>query len=285
MAGIAVAELTDEPPQVGITVDGLDAAAESVITVEVSWDGGVVWHAVQEATEVGVLEETFIRDFIPPLNVEATYRLVVVSGATTPATLTDTVTVTSTSGWIQDPLDPRSAVQITASVDDGDVMLTGDALSSATWAQPADLVTPQGADLPVASIGRRVLAGQVPLTVSHAVAAEGGALRRLLLSSGCLVVRGLSEDLLDAVAHVQVGSLNESRVGRPDHRVSTWDLVATQVRATTLSIVVPWWTYDQVKALWVAWAAAEGETADYDTVASERSGSSYADMLAQPGPI
>ncbi|MGB2557728.1 hypothetical protein [Cellulosimicrobium cellulans] len=80
--GIAVAQLPVEgAPQVGITVTGLDPVVESVISVQVSWDGGSSWHGVRGAERVAVTGSAFFRDFVPPLNVEATYRVVVHSGA------------------------------------------------------------------------------------------------------------------------------------------------------------------------------------------------------------
>ena len=76
MAGISVELMPDAgAPQVGITVDGLDAGDTSVISVEVSGDGGATYTAVQGAKEITVLAATFVRDHVCPLNVEATYRL------------------------------------------------------------------------------------------------------------------------------------------------------------------------------------------------------------------
>ena len=123
MAGISVELMPDAgAPQVGITVDGLDAGDTSVISVEVSGDGGATYTAVQGAKEITVLAATFVRDHVCPLNVEATYRLVVHSGATVPSTLQGTITVVSAAAWLQDPLDPRSAVPVIAA-------RSGDAIS------------------------------------------------------------------------------------------------------------------------------------------------------------
>lgn len=104
--GLAVAVLpVDGAPQVGITVTGLDPVVSSVISVEVSWDGGESWHGVRGAERVTVTGAGFFRDFVPPLNVEATYRVVVHSGPELLPTVTRRNLVTNpsfevdTSGW------------------------------------------------------------------------------------------------------------------------------------------------------------------------------------------
>jgi len=82
---------------------------------------------------------------------------------------------------------------------------------------------------------------------------------------------------LEAVAHFVVPDANENRELRftnPPHQVSTWDLTATQVRPLSLRIVVPYWTYAQVNALWV------GNT--YADVSAARPGDSYLDWLRDP---
>ncbi|WP_143320112.1 hypothetical protein [Cellulomonas iranensis] len=198
--------------------------------------------------------------------------------APVPATTEASITVPSDVAWLQDPLAPRTAVAIRASrpepLSGGRQVLMYGSLAGATWAQAVDAVTPMGARLPVASIGQRMLAGQVPLVVSHEVAAEGGALRRLLLSAGQLVVRGLPDDLLEPVAHVTVGDVEETRYGTGEHQVSTWSLSAQQTRPVSLRVVVPWWTYDQVRDLWA------GQT--YDQVHAARPGDTYLDWQRDP---
>lgn len=275
MTGISVEVMPDAgPPQVGITVDGLGAGT-STVTVEVSWDGQQTWHGVRGwARRTVVGGAAFGRDHVPPLNTPATYRLTVHTG-TTPDTVQATIVATSSTAWLQDPLAPRTAVAIrTDTPASTDQVLMYGALAAATWQQAVDLVTPSGATLPVASIGQRILAGDVPLTISHDVAAEGGALRRLLLGSGQLVVRGLpTHTLLEPVAHIAVGPATETRIGARG-QVSWWALSATQVRPQSLRLVVPWWTYEQVAALWAG--------ATYADATAARPGETYLDWQRSP---
>ena len=274
---LAVAVLPDAgAPQVGLTITGLAPSTQSVLSVEVTWDGGETWHGVRGADHITAIGSIFVRDHVPPLNTQATYRLVVHSGDKTPEDQAS-ITVPSASAWLQDPLAPRSAVEVRADMDGSGVLLTAGSLAGATWAQPVDLATPIGADLPVASIGRRLLAGSVPLIVSYQVAADAGALRRLLLSSGQLVLRGADGAMVEPVAHLVVGDVTETRLGVPGAQVSTWSLAVSQVRPVSMQIVVPWWTYDQVKAMWA------GST--YDEVKLARPGATYLDWAASPEPV
>lgn len=277
MAGIAVALLPDSgPPQVGITVTGLDTVAPSVITIEVSWDSGTTWHGVRGAVADQVVGGGgFYRDHVPPLNVAATYRLTVLAGAVVPATLQATITVASADTWVQDPMNPRTGFAVhAATMPPGEVAMTLGSLAGATWAQQVDLAVPQGANLPVASIGRRTLAAEVPLVLSHDVAATATMVRNLLLSAGQIVVRGLpTPNLLDPVAFCAVGDVTETRLGS-QVAVASWVLSLRQVRPTAMAIAIPWWTYDQVRIIWAP--------NTYDQVKAARPGATYLDWQASP---
>lgn len=192
------------------------------------------------------------------------------------------LTISSDQAWIQDPLDPRSAVPLYADMSSGHVLLTLGSLASAKWAQHVDLATVVGASLPVASSSVRQKAGQLPFVLTYEVAAEGGALRNMLMGSGQLVVRGLSIDgLLDPVAHVSVGDAIEGRLSVG--QIAQWTLTARQVRPITMNVVVPWWTYDQVKSLV---QSQVGSTATFDQVkAAQPAGKTYTQWVANPGVV
>src|SRR5699024_6671395 len=109
--------------------------------------------------------------------------------------------------------------------------------------------------------------------------AEGGALRRMLMAAGALVLRGHPIDLLPPVANIVVGSVSEGReifFDLPPVQVSTWNLSATVTRPTSMRIVVPWWTYEQVNAMYA------GQS--YGDVKAARPGSTYLDWLRDPTP-
>ena len=279
MTAINAEVLTVEgAPQAGVTVTGLEAGNQ-VISVQVSWDGGATFKDVSGGRRIVAVGGAFVRDYFPPLNVPATYRVVEhsISGAPTSDTLP--LTIASARSWLQDPLNPREAVSVVSDghTPDGNRGLMAGSFASAAWSQQVDFAQVLGADRPVASAGQRMIAGQVPLVIQHEVAAEGGKLRRLLMQAGQLVLRGHDFDLLEAVAHFVVPDASERRELRftnPPHQVSTWDLTATQVRPLSLKIVVPYWTYAQVAALW------SGST--YQDAYDARPGDTYLSWLRDP---
>jgi len=266
-------------PQVGVTVTGLDPGDESVISVDVSWDGGGTWHGVRGAQRVERTGSAFFRDYVPPLNMPATYRVVVHEGSAIPDPAEDTVTVFSDTAWIQDPLNPRGAVAIDAQFDTGGTAwLLSSTSSTITRLQNADVVMVEGSRYPTASVGQRQVASQVPVTI-RAAAAQGElvrSLRALFDSAGQLVLRGMHQDCpLDPVAHVVAGTIVEAPKDGGRYGVhNTWDLVVDQVRPSSLRVAIPFWTYDQVAALWAGMS--------YDTVLAARPGDTYLDWLRSP---
>lgn len=274
MTGISVSVINEDgAPQVGIVVNGLDPSGTSNISVDVSWDGAQTWEPVRGATRLDVIGGVFVRDHVPPLNLPATYRLTVNSGAVVPTDLTATITVPSTRVWVQDPLNPRLAFGATPD-GTGPVSLVAGALAGASWAQAVDVAVPIGAALPVASIGTRAKAADVALTVTFRYGADTGAVAALLAGAGQVVVRGLPvAGLLDPVAYVALGDVTEHRVGTLAQSV-VMDLVARQVRPTGSAVVVPWFTYAVVFTTWAPSTYAEAKAA--------RPGATYLDWAADP---
>lgn len=278
MTTIAVELMPDEgAPQVGVTVTGLETGAQ-IISVQMSWDAGDSWRTVTGGDHVDAVGGAFIRDHFPPLNVEAIWRVIEHSVSGEPTTESTPLTVESTTAWIQDPLNPRDAISLTGyrPVGEETALVWGTA-ADAMWSQSVDMVQVLGADRPVASVGQRMVAGQVPLKLTQEAAIEGGKFRRLLLSSGHLVLRLDYPNVLEPVAHIVIGDAREQIIKPADgSQISTWDLTVTQVRPLSLKFVIPWWTYQQVKDLYV------GQT--YAAVAASKPGASYLDWQKDPTP-
>jgi len=278
---LTVVQTTDPgAPQAGITIDGLSTSTACTVVVTVSWDGGATFNPVRGGTATGVLGSTFVRDYVTPLNVVATYRAVVTGGTT--VTWQAPSTITSPIAWIQDPLAPRSAVGLYADMLSGHVLLTIRSLAGGMWGQQEDLASVVGTDMPAASLSIRQKIANLPLSLMYEVAAEGGRLHGMLMSAGQVVIRGLPVDgLLDPVAHCSVGGAPEARYA--SGTISEWTLTARQVTPVTMRIVVPWWTYDQVKAL-VQSQLGTGATYD-DVAAAQPTGKTYTMWLANPGVL
>lgn len=282
MTGIAVAVLPDAgAPQVGITVTGLHASTSSTVTIEVSWNAGASWRPVRGAQARSVTGSMFIRDHVPPLNLLTTYRLTV-TGPTIPDTLQATITVPSEHSWIQDPLAPHNAVPIDGHRTATAVMLLNASTAQLVRRQSADAVTVEGATYPVASVGPRQAPSNVPLALRALPRAQVelvDALRTLLASTGILVLRGLPPEVpIDPVADVILGDVTEVPVvGGLLGLRNDWELSATVVRPTSAAIVVPWWTYVSVLALWTP--------KTYDQAKATRPGQTYLDWVRDPRPV
>lgn len=270
-------------PQAGITIDGLSVVTGCNITVTVSWDGGATYNPVRGGTLTGILGSTFIRDYVTPLNVTATYKAVVTGG--TVATLTATSTITSSVAWIQDPLAPKSAVMFASLPVAGALHLIRGSLVGGKRSQPANYALPIGAHMPVGSIGARQSPSGVPLTLG-AISAQNAAfvaLSALLDSSGQVALRGLPAGAgFDPVAHVTAGDITPGAVGDLLGGYSTLTLNVTQVRPVTTRVIVPWWTYDQVLAL-VQSQLLGGSTTYAQVLAAQPAGKTYTEWLANPG--
>lgn len=198
-----------------------------------------------------------------------------------PAPTAATITVASDSAWMQDPLDPRSAVPVACVRGVDGLILLSPSAGEIARAMPADLVQVQGARLPVASLGVRQAPAGVQLHLRAITAAQGAlvkALAHLVDTAGTVVLRGLPADVpLDPVAHVIAPDVRDSPVvdGLLGPR-RDWVMSVTQVRAPSPRIAVPWWTYDQVRALWAGFS--------YDQVTVARPGATYLDWLRDPTP-
>lgn len=281
---LTVAQTADAgAPQAGLTITGLSVVTSCNIVITVSWDGGLTYNPVRGGILTGILGSTFVRDYVTPLNVEATYQAVVTGGTT--ATWTATSTITSAVAWIQDPLDPKSAASFASLPIAGALHLIRGSLVGGKWGQASNDVLPMGARLPVSSIGTQQAPSGVPLTLG-AISAQNAtyvSLVNLFKSSGQLVLRGLPAGShgLDAVAHVRKGEVSPGSVGDMLGSYSTLSISVTQVRPVSTRVVVPWWTYDQVTALVVSQV---GAGATYSAVlAAQPSGKTYTQWMANPG--
>lgn len=279
---LTVAQTADAgAPQAGITIDGLSTSTACTVVVTVSWNGGVTWNPVRGGSLTGVLGSAFVRDYVPALNVPATYRAVVTGGTT--VTWTTTTTIPSALAWIQDPLAPRSAVSFTTRRIAGSMELMAGSFAEAKRPQAIDRAVPIGARIPVASIGLRQVPMDVPLILGAAAAQNTAylALVALLDSAGQVVLRGLpAESPFDPVVHVTVDAPSTMTM-RGKSAYNEMPLVVSQVQPVTMRIVIPWWTCDQVLAL-VQSQLGVGATCA-QVLAAQPTGKTCTSWVANPG--
>lgn len=258
-------------PFVEIVLTGMATSGTTTVTVHRTVDGGITWEPIQDAVGKPAVGTILIRDFGAPLNVPVTYRARM-SGATV-GDVVETVTVPSSTAWIHDPLNPRTAVPVTTTRDSAATALAAEA--SATYEQVVDLATPAGGRRPVASIGVRQAASAVPLTI-RTDPDRTTDLARLLATAGEVVLRGLPDWFpLPASATVAVGVVTPRVRFTQRGRVTYWPLTVTEVGPSSLRLAVPWLSWADFKALW-----PDGTT--FADLKALRPGWRYLDWMRNP---
>lgn len=273
--GLWVDDAPTPMPATGITVTGLDGSGPSRVTIYRSTPGGVR-RIVRGWDRRLVFGSDYTIDYEVPLGRLVTYELVVVSGAVTPGRTSDTITITSSVGYIQDPLMPLGAVPVSSGVDvDSSAVLSATAFRKLEYAVSKTKMQPIGAREPVVFAGQRMAASGVDFSVLTEAAEQGSALRRLFLDTSLVLVRTLPQwgDLPDLFYTVPEVS-EEPVYGDTGALMTTWRLSGDTVRPPSLQVLVSLWTYDQVEALWTTYAEAQA--------AADAAGATYLDDQRDP---
>lgn len=269
-------------PQVGISIY---LPGSHVVTVEVSSDAGRSWMPVQGGRDLRVEGSSFLRDHTVPLNVEAVYRLMVEGEALA----STSITVPSETAWIQDPLNPRTAVEVACVRDDDHVRLLSPSLGTQTYSQAVDRVLPAGSGRPVAATGPRQWAASLPLHLRAVAASQGDLIYAIddLIGgrpgspgAGSFVLRGLPPALrLPAVVHCVAPEITTSPVVHGLlGQFHDWQMTIDTVAGPSARVSIPWWTYDQFAAMWNEIIA--GVT--YDDLVDASPEATYVDIQRDP---
>lgn len=220
-------------PQVAITVTNLPTSAQTVTVERLTPHGFTMVRGGKNLDVVG--GSFFLLDHTPPLNVAATYRVTIKGGAATTAT----ITVPSRLGWLSDPLNPKNALPVSHRWEPGALLLTTTPV--AELPAPIDLAYPMGARRPVAAIGVRSAATNIPL--SFLMDAQTASLAENLFDCGQLVLRGHDIALLDDVAEFILPDLTRATASRETHLFAG---TATVVRPIAPTFKVVWFSFDEL---------------------------------------
>lgn len=286
VSGLSAQVFDDDAPcpRVGLTITGLSPTVESVVTVwrSVPGEGRL---PVRGLRDVSVIDATYLVDYEVPLGRPVTYTLEV-SGPMTPASTTATVTVVSDTVWMQDPLDPTTAVAVSGSYDGSAIWFASAAFASIGYSDPAALVRVMNSRYPTALGGGRGGASDVPFDVYTDAIEAANRLRILLGVASPLLLRTLPPIPLPALAYLRadaseqpvdtlMGGLWSDGAQPVDFlggSVTYWGLRGDLVAAPSIHLVVPTWTYAQVSALYETYAAAAAR------------GGTYLDWMKDPTP-
>lgn len=264
MSGLSLEVLLDDPcPRVGITIDGLSTTVESTVTV---WRSvaGEDRAAVRGLRRRRIVDADYVVDYEAPLGRPVTYSMEV-SGPVTPATLTATATVPSSDLWMQDPLDPSTAVAVAPFDDGAQTYFAASALSTIGYPSSGSRARVMGAKYDTLLGGGRGGASGVPFDVYTSAIEAANRLRLLLDAASPLLVRTIPavSPPLPALAYVDA-ALTEQPVDTFMGGTTTfWELRGDLVTAPSINLLVPTWTYAQVTALYETYTTAGARGGTY----------------------
>lgn len=266
---------TDAPcPRVGVTIDGLGTGS-STYNLWRTADG--VRKIVRNGRGREAVDSDFVIDYETPLGRPVLYDVEVTDGVNASAvTFPDTVTLTSDTWWIQNPLVPSSAMPLAVNHQDTSIpTLTAAAVKSLEYAADITIIPILGSSEPVALMGGRRLPSGVDFSMFTRAAEATTALRNLLQQTPLLLVRtnGVRNDGIPGLAYFACAAPLEQPVTVAfGGTLTSWQLQGSLVAAPSLNVLVPIWTYGTVYALWSTYSQAQ----------TALDGKSYLDVLKSP---
>ena len=275
---LACEVFTDAPcPRVGITIDQL-GTTPAVVNVWRTADGKR--QAVRGARNRSVVDSDYIVDYEAPLGRVLSYDVEILSGPFLAFPIpTATVTVLSSTWWIQDPLVPSSAIPLNVSKQDSTApYLTGNAIKSLDYGASVTLIPILGSPDPVALMGNRTSAGNVSFDMFTNLATVTTQLRNLIMQTPLLLIRstGTRNNGIPGLAYFTSAKPSEKPVTVAfGGTLTNWSLTGDLVAAPTMNVLVPIWTYGNVAALWTTYQQAQTTLA----------GKTYLDVLKSPSGV
>lgn len=274
---LTLENFTDDPTdRVEVTIEDLIPTTHTV-TVWRTSDGKR--RPLRGYRGVEIVGSDFVVDYEPPLNQLLTYELEILSGEGTGgpiAQATTTLTPATVHGWIQDPLDPQSAIKVYAVAGPaGEPTLLPSAMATLDYLANVSIMEVMGSNEPVALLGQRMLAGNVPFHFFTDAAQQSTDLRNLLLQASILLIRPGADwgNSLPGACYVAPPNPQEAPVGITfGHAYTEWKFAASLVRAPSMNVVIPFWTYQDWQDLWSTYQQAQ----------TALSGATYLDVKKSP---
>lgn len=266
---------TDAPcPRVEITLTDL-VPAENTVALWRTVDGKQ--QAVRGTRAWSVIGSDATVDYEVPLGRVVQYDVEISAGTTAGVEVTpQAITVNDTKGWIQDPLDPTSAVPLYADIGpNGEPSFTADALAQFEYQAKTQLIPILGESDPVALIGQRMAANNVPFNMFTDQAQQCTTLRNILAQAAPVLIRPLPEwsRALPGLCYVAVQTVREKPINEGwGGEVVEWELTGDLTAGPTMNVVVVVTSYGDVQALWTTYQQAQ----------TTLSGKKYLDVKKNP---
>lgn len=254
-----VAKLDAPCDRVEITITDLHASTHNV-TLWRTADGRR--KPVRSYRRVNVVGSDFTTDYEVPLKRNVTYSLEVLSGLGLGGPdAAASITVNATRGWIQDPLDPDSAIPVYVEEDTtAGIVLKDEALKKFEYAADVNMVQIVGSDTPVALMSERMIQGGVPFHMTTNAAQQTTNLQNLIKQSPLLLIRPLPEwhPGLPGACYTAPPVPVEKPVNVAwGGTLTEWVFESGLVDAPNMKVVIPLWTYGDWQALWTTYQQAQ----------------------------
>lgn len=259
---LALVAYTDAPcARVEVTITDLPPTANRV-TLWRTADG--LRRRVRSYSDIEIIGSDFTTDYEVPLNRLVTYEIEVLSGISVggpDGSASITVTTPDGCGYIQDPLNPDSAIKVYAEAGPaGEPTLLPGALSKLQYHLDADLIPIMGWNEPVGLLGQRMVQSNVPFDMFTDAAQQATDLRNLLLTAGMVLIRPGADwgNSLPGLCYIAPPDPEELPIGVTfGAEYTEWKFTASLMAAPTMNLVIPFWTYQDWQDLWATYQAAQ----------------------------
>jgi hypothetical protein len=244
-------------PNVSVTYQDFDPGTNQ-INVWRTVDGKR--RPVRGARHRNVVGSDFVVDYEAALGRTVSYDIEVLSGVCAGVVITTaTITLSSTSGWLSDPLQPGTAIPVYADVGpNGEPGLDWDALAQFEYKSAVTEMIVAGTDEPVALVGKRQSADNVAFHVTTLATAQTNALRVLLKQASVVLFRPLAgwASALPGLCYMTAASVIEQPVNEKlGGQQVEWQAKSDFVAPPAMPVLAPTTTYGTVAAEYATYAA------------------------------
>jgi hypothetical protein len=219
---------------------------------------------VRSYSNVEIIGSDFTTDYEAPLNRTITYEIEVLSGVGVggpDGSGTITATTPDGCGYIQDPLAPETAIKVFAVAGpNGEPTLLPSAISKLSYELDGELIPILGSPEPVGLLGQRMRAANVPFDMFTDSAQQSTDLRNLLLNSAVVLIRPGADwgNSLPGLCYIAPPTVDELPIGITfGGAYCEWKFTASLMAPPEMSIVIPFWTYQDWQALWTTYQSAQ----------------------------